>query len=434
MRGGQLYCEDVALDRIAAEHGTPAYVYSAASIRDAFRRLDRAFRGTPHHLCYSVKANSNRAILKLLAREGSYFDIVSGGELYRLQQAGISPKRVVFSGVGKTREEMRAALKAGIVLFNVESGAEVAMLAEEAARLRKPAAAGLRVNPDVAAGGHPHISTGARSHKFGVDWDEAERLYLAFGNSRWIRWQGVSAHIGSQILSLKPFREAANRVADFVRRMKAHGVALKYFDFGGGVGIQYTDEQPVSLSDYARTLSKIVRSVRCHLLLEPGRVIAGPAGVLLTRVILTKENRGKSFVVIDAAMNDFMRPALYGATHPITPAKLQTRKSKLDPGVQITLSEETLRERELRFSNPPVRPCDVVGPVCETGDSFLQDWPMPQVDEGDLLAIWGAGAYGSVGASNYNTRPRPAEVLVEGSRFRVVRRRESLADLTRHES
>jgi diaminopimelate decarboxylase len=405
-RGGEVCCEGVPLSRIAEAAGTPAYVYSAASIRDAWRRLDRAFARLPHTICYSVKANSNRAVLQLLARIGSSFDIVSGGELYRLQRAGVSPQRVVFSGVGKAREEIRAALRAGILLFNVESEAELEMLSEEAARLRTVAPAGLRVNPDVAAGGHPHIATGARGHKFGVDWDEAARLYLRFRGSRWIEWRGISAHIGSQILRLAPFRQAAGRVAAFVRRLHGWGIPIEYFDFGGGIGIQYTRENPLSLAAYARALAAIVRPLGCRLLLEPGRVIVGPAGVLLTRVVLSKQNRGKRFVVVDAAMNDFMRPALYGAVHPITPIAAR-----------------------------PVggQRADIVGPVCESGDCFVQDWPLGRVAPGDLLAIWGTGAYGAVGASNYNSRPRPPEVLVEGSRFRLVRRREAVTGLPRGE-
>ncbi len=446
----RVYCEGVPLSRIAEAAGTPVYVYSAASIRDAYRRLDRAFAGLPHALCYSVKANSNLSILRLLARLGSSFDIVSGGELYRLQRAGVSPKRVVFSGVGKTREEMRAALRAGIMLFNVESEAELEMLAEEAARLRVVAPAGLRVNPDVAAGGHPHISTGARSHKFGVDWDDARRLYLEWQNSKWVRWEGISAHIGSQILSVRPFAQAAERLAAFVRALAWRGIRLRYFDFGGGVGVRYTREEPLRLADYARVLKQAVRAASpgrgkgMTLLLEPGRVIVGPAGVLLTRVLLTKRNRGKSFVVVDAAMNDFMRPALYGATHPITRAqdtelrtqnetgrKMEKGKGKtgsVDSAFSLLRSALKPTSHESRVTNH-----DIVGPICETGDCFLQDWPLGPTQAGDLLIIWGAGAYGSVAASNYNSRPRPPEVLVEGSRFRLVRRREPLLSLPRGE-
>ncbi|MBI3663290.1 MAG: diaminopimelate decarboxylase [Acidobacteria bacterium] len=409
-RGGELHCEHVALKAIADRVGTPAYVYSGAAITAAYRSLDRAFagpRGVPHTICYSVKANSNLSVLRLLARLGSGFDIVSGGELHRLRRAGVSPKKIVFSGVGKTREEIREAIRAGILLFNVESEAELEILAAEAARLRRAAPAGIRVNPDVEAGGHPHISTGHHRHKFGVDWDDARRLYFAHKGSRWIHWQGISAHIGSQILSPAPFRRAIARLADFVRELSRAGVPLQYLDFGGGIGVRYSAEDPLDVRDYAAVVARTVRPLGCHLLLEPGRVIVGPAGVLLTRVLYTKQNRGKTFVVVDAAMNDMIRPALYGAVHPITVAR-------------------ALRPR----SSSRV---DIVGPVCETGDCFLQDWPFGEVNYGDLLVLWGAGAYGFVAASNYNSRPRPAEVLVERSRFRVIRRRESLSDLIRGE-
>lgn len=405
---GEMHCESVALRDVAVRFGTPTYVYSSAAIRQNYRGLDSAFSRWPHTLCYSVKANSNLSILRLLARLGSGFDIVSGGELYRLQRAGVSPRRVVFSGVGKTHEEVREALRAGILLFNVESEAELEMLAAEAARLRCRAPAGLRLNPDVAAGGHPHISTGQKHHKFGVDWDDARRLYRAWRDARWIRWQGISAHIGSQILSVAPFRRAAQRLSRFALGLQREGIPLKYFDFGGGLGIRYTAEQPLAVREYARALLDAVRPIGCRLLLEPGRSIVGPAGVLLTRVLLTKQSRGKRFIVVDAAMNDLMRPALYGATHPITPAT----------GTGIH----------------PVQPrADIVGPVCESGDCFLRDWPIGEVHVGDLLIIWGAGAYGFAIANNYNSRPRPAEVLVEGARTSLIRRRESPRDLLRGE-
>jgi diaminopimelate decarboxylase len=418
----EVCCEGVPLSRIAESTGTPVYVYSAASIRDAYRRLDRAFAGLPHSLCYSVKANSNLSILRLLARLGSRFDIVSGGELYRLQRAGISPQRVVFSGVGKSREEMRAALRAGILVFNVESEAELEMLAGEASRLRVVAPAGLRVNPDVSAGGHPHISTGARSHKFGVDWEDARRLYLEWQNSRWIRWEGISAHIGSQILSVRPFAQAAERLAAFARTLAWRGIALRYFDFGGGVGIRYTREQPLRLADYARVLKHAVRAASAgpagsaarrpplRLLLEPGRVLLGPAGVLLTRVLLTKQNRGKSFVVVDAAMNDFLRPALYHATHPITHAERSEGSGARGEGRGGRTQNAELRTQTMAIKNHDssiITRHDVVGPICETGDCFLQDWPLGEARSGDLLILWGAGAYGSVAASHYNSRPRP---------------------------
>jgi diaminopimelate decarboxylase len=415
-RKGVLHCEGADVESVAARFGTPTYLYSSAAIRANYRALDSAFTRWRHTLCYSVKANSNLSILRLLARLGSGFDIVSGGELYRLQRAGVSPRRLVFSGVGKTREELREALRAGILLFNVESEAELEMLAEEAARLRRPAPAGLRLNPDVAAGGHPHISTGQKHHKFGVDWDDARRLYRAWRGSRWIRWQGISAHIGSQILSVRPFRRAAQRLSRFALELKRDGIALRYFDFGGGLGIRYTSEHALPAREYARALLDAVRPTGCRLLLEPGRSIVGPAGVLLTRVILTKQTRGKRFIVVDAAMNDLMRPALYDATHPITPAQ---SPNHISPDHQSLVRRTDL--------------ADIVGPVCETGDCFLKDWPIGEVHAGDLLVIWGVGAYGFAIANNYNSRPRPAEVLVEASRARLIRRRESVNNLASFE-
>ncbi len=406
-RSRSLHCEAVPLGRIAARVGTPAYVYSSRAIVGAYRAMDRGLASVPHTICYSLKANSNRSILRLLASLGSGFDIVSGGELYCLQRAGISPARVVFSGVGKSREEMREALRAGIRLFNVESQAELETLAGEAARLGKAAPAAIRINPDVMAGGHPHISTGHHQHKFGMDWPDAWRLYLAFRSSPWIAWRGISAHIGSQILSLSPFRSALRRLAKCVWELARAGVRLRYLDFGGGLGVRYARERPVSIAQYARQVASLVGPLGCHLLLEPGRCIVAPAGVLLTRVLYTKRNRGKSFVIVDAAMNDLLRPALYGAVHWVSPAE----------------------------SNGawPRQRVDVVGPVCETGDCFVRDWPLPPVQPGDLLVLWTAGAYGFTLSSNYNRRRRPAEVLVESGSFRVIRRRESFSDLLRGE-
>lgn len=419
-RAGRVRCEGVALERIAASVGTPAYVYSRASIQTAYRRLDTAFRSLPHTICYAVKANSNLSILRLFARLGSSFDIVSGGELYRLRSVGVPGDRIVFSGVGKTVEEIREALRARILLLNVESEAELELVAREAARLGRPAPAAIRVNPDVAAGGHPHISTGHHRHKFGVDWADARRMYLGWKDSRWIRWQGISAHIGSQILSVAPFRRAVARLAGYVRELAGQGIALRYFDFGGGIGIRYADEQPPDLGAYARAVAGAIRPLGCHLLLEPGRVLVGSAGVLLTRVLYTKRTRGKDFVVVDAAMNDFMRPALYGALHPITKAV----EGKAVGALRLSRAQSR--------DAAPLR-ADIVGPVCETSDCFLHDWPIGNVQVGDLLILWGTGAYGFVSATNYNSRPRPAEVLVEGRRFRIIRRRESRADLLRGE-
>lgn len=413
-RHNALYCEGVALAQIAARTGTPAYIYSRAAIESAYRSLDaaltRAPHAVPHSICYAVKANSNLAVLRVLARLGSSFDVVSGGEIYRLRQIGVPGNRIVFSGVGKTREEIREAFRARILLFNVESAGELELLASEASRAKLRAPASIRVNPDVAAGAHPKISTGRHQHKFGLDWPEALRLYRAHRASRAVEWQGISAHIGSQILRVDPYLRALRRMAVWVRQLRAEGIALRYLDAGGGLGIRYVDERPFSAAQYAAAVTRAVAPTGCHLLIEPGRYIVGPAGVLLMRVLYTKSAPGKNFVIVDAAMNDFMRPALYGAAHPITPVVTRSGSSA----------------RRIR--------ADIVGPVCETGDCFLQDWQIEEPREGDLLTLWGAGAYGFVESSNYNARPRPAEVLVEGSRFRIVRKRESRADLLRGES
>jgi diaminopimelate decarboxylase len=356
-----------------------------------------------------------------LAELGSGFDIVSGGELHHLGRIGVRGDRIVFSGVGKNRYEIREALnyrsregggRKGILLFNAESEAELEILVEEAARLvgrggERPAAA-IRVNPDVQAGGHPHIATGLREHKFGLEWAEAKRLYLAHKDSKWIQWRGISAHIGSQIMTLVPFRRALARLGRFIHELRRSQIELRYLDVGGGLGVRYSDQKPPTRTEYARLVEIMVRGLGVHLLLEPGRSIIAPAGILLTRVVYTKTNRGKTFVVVDAAMNDLMRPALYGAIHPITKTSRQRLESK-DGRKRV----------------------DIVGPVCETGDCFLRDWPLGQVKAGDLLAIWAAGAYGMSQASNYNARRRPAEVLVEGKRVRLIRRRETRDDLLR---
>lgn len=422
-RTGALYCEGVALASIADSVGTPAYVYSRASIEAAYRGLDRAFGSLPHTLCYAMKANSNLSVLRVLARLGSSFDVVSGGELDRLGRIGVPGNRIVFSGVGKTRDEIREALRytgegsrqSGILMFNVESGAELEVLLGESARHvsaggARPGVA-IRVNPDVRAGGHPHIATGAHEHKFGVAWAAARDLYLIHKNSPWIAWRGITAHLGSQIFSVKPYRQALARLASYVRDLAQNGVRLEYIDIGGGLGIRYTDESALPQAVYAKALAEIVRPLGCRLIIEPGRALVGPAGVLLTRVLYVKQNPAKTFVVVDAAMNDLIRPVLYGATHPITPA---------------------IRATKAGAAAKPSR-VDVVGPVCETGDFLARDWPLAPVKPGDLLVVWAAGAYSFAQSSNYNARRRPAEVLVEGRRFRIARRREKYDDLVRGE-
>ena len=411
-RRGGVFCEGVSLEQIAEKVGTPAYVYSRAAVQTAYRELDQALTkalgDNPHTICYAVKANSNLSVLRLLARMGSSFDIVSGGELERLRRAGVPAGRVVFSGVGKSSEEIREGLRAGIFLFNVESPAELELLAREASRTGRRAAASIRVNPDVVAGAHPHIATGRKHHKFGVDWEQARKLYQAYRKSKWIEWRGIGSHVGSQVLSLAPYRQALAKLASYVQDLAAHGIPLRYLDMGGGLGVRYTTERPPGFAAYAQTLASQTRRLGCHILIEPGRAIVARAGVLLMRVLYTKETRGKKFVVTDAAMNDFMRPALYGATHPITAIVRKKRRRKMQNVA-------------------------IVGPVCETGDVFLDSWPLGDVEEGDVLALWGAGAYGSVMTSNYNSRPRPVEVIVEGKRFRIIRKREKTTDIMRGE-
>ncbi len=408
VRSHQLCCERVELAKLARRWGTPLYVYSAGTIRRRFRELDRAFRSTAHTLCYAVKANSNLALLRLLAHMGAGFDVVSGGELERVLRAHrAAAASVVFSGVGKTAAEMDAALAAGILMFNLESEGELELLAERAARARRRARVALRVNPDVPAETHPYISTGRRQHKFGVPLRAARALYRRAARSRWLEVAGVSVHIGSQILSPAPFRAALTRVARLVRELASDGHAIRYVDAGGGLGISYRGERSASFRDYAAAIVKPLRGLGVHLLLEPGRAIVGPAGVLLARVLYLKQSGRKRFLVLDAGMNDLLRPALYNAWHQIVPVERARR---------------------------PLTTYDVVGPVCETGDFLALDRRLPELRLGELVAILDAGAYGMVQASNYNSRPRPAEVLVEGAAARLIRRRETASDLIRLES
>jgi diaminopimelate decarboxylase len=375
--------------------------------------FQHAFRKVPHTVCFSVKANSNLGILRLLAHTGCGFDVVSAGELQRvLHVSRRAARHVVFSGVGKTAEEMKAALKAGIMLFNVESESELWVLAESAARLKQIARIALRVNPDVPAETHPYISTGLHQHKFGVPIAVARRLYAQASGIRSLSIAGVSVHIGSQITDVRPFGEALVRVAELVKQLRADGHCIDFVDAGGGLGIAYEERNLPDFEDYVAEYSEAVlrplRGLKVHLLLEPGRSILGPAGALLTRVLYKKTNGAKKFLVVDAAMNDLIRPSLYNAYHEI--AKVEWKEGS-------SLSETV----------------DVVGPVCETGDFFARGRELPKCEEGDLFAILDAGAYGMVLASNYNTRPRPAEVLVEGKSVKVIRRRETITNLLRNE-
>jgi diaminopimelate decarboxylase len=402
--------EKIAAEDLARRFGTPLYAYSATALRERYSIFDRAFGRAPHTVCYSVKANSNLSILKFLAKLGSGFDVVSGGELERVLTAEKkAAKKVVFSGVGKTAPEMDAAIRAGILLFNIESESELELLAERAAKLRKTTRLAFRVNPDVPAQTHPYISTGLREHKFGVPIADAPLLYAQAASYKWLEPAGVSVHIGSQITDVSPFQATMERVAALVRNLRAQGHDIRLVDAGGGLGIVYRDETTdlktfqASAQKYAASLLPPLRELGVHLLLEPGRAIIGPAGALLTRVQYSKKNGNKTFLIVDAAMNDLLRPSLYGAYHEIVAAEVKSRGSKK---------------------------VDVVGPVCETGDFFARDRELPEASEGDLLAILDAGAYGMALSSNYNTRPRPAEVLVEGSWAKVIRRRETFNDLT----
>ncbi len=413
-KDGALHCDGVPVARLAEKYGTPLYVYSATTIRERYRVFDRAFGRTSHTICYSVKANSNLSILKLLATFGCGFDVVSGGELQRVLHADRGAvKRVVFSGVGKTIAEIDLALRAGILMFNVESESELATVAERAARSKKRARVALRVNPDVAADTHPYISTGLHQHKFGVPVDEARALYQRAGQEKYLEVAGVSAHIGSQILDITAFTDAMTRLAELVRELRTAALPIRYLDAGGGLGIQYhhderTDDFPTRSSKYARAVLQPLRGLKLHLVLEPGRAIVGPAGALVTRVVYHKRNNSKQFLVVDAAMNDLIRPSLYGAYHEIV---------KVEAAAADNISHY-----------------DVVGPICETGDFFGRDRELPPTAEGELLAILDTGAYGMAISSNYNTRPRAAEVLVDGKSVRVIRRRETIKDMFRQES
>jgi diaminopimelate decarboxylase len=408
-----LYCDRVALSALAERYGTPLYVYSASGIRQRTAAFESAFRKVSHSICYSVKANSNLSVLGMLAKMGCGFDVVSGGELERVLRADKrAARKVVFSGVGKSREEMQAALKAGILLFNVESASELLVLADCASQARTLAPIALRVNPDVSAKTHPYISTGLHEHKFGIPISHARELYRQASQSKYLRVDGVSVHIGSQITDVQPFSDAMERVAELVRELRADGHKIAYIDAGGGLGISYEGADSSAFSkrvvQYAQALLRPLRGMKLHLLVEPGRSIVGPAGALLTRILYKKTNGSKKFLVVDAGMNDLIRPSLYQAHHEIIPV----------------ITSPHGRKQEI---------VDVVGPVCETGDFFARDRDMREAKEGDLLAILDTGAYGMALASNYNTRRKPAEVLVDGKSAKLIRRRETTSELWRNE-
>ncbi len=408
-REGELYCEDVPVNRIAKEVGTPCYIYSHATLVKHFHAYDSAFSNVPHVIAFAMKANSNLAVLRLMAREGSGVDIVSGGELYRALKAGVPPNKIVFAGVGKNPEEIRSALKADILMFNVESPAELYAIDEVAASMGRKARVALRINPDIDPKTHPYISTGLKKSKFGISADRALEEFKLASSLKHIDVVGVHKHIGSQLTEVTPFVEALKKVLQLVEVLKSSGIGIRYVNIGGGLGITYSDETPPLPQDLADAITPLIRDLKCVLIMEPGRVIVGNAGILVTRLLYMKDGEAKRFMIVDAAMNDLIRPSLYGAYHEIRPVR------------------ETA-------ANAPKHMVDVVGPVCESGDFLAKDREMPDAKAGDLLAVMSAGAYGFVMASNYNSRPRVAEVLVKGGEIHVIRGRESYEDLVRGES
>jgi diaminopimelate decarboxylase len=405
-RRGVLHAEAVPLAAIAESVGTPTYVYSTATLTRHFRVVSEAFGAHPHLICYSVKANSTLAVLRLFAEAGGGFDIVSGGELARVRQAGGEAVKTVFAGVGKTLEEMEQALAAGLLMFNVESAEELEALDAAGRRQGRRAPFALRVNPDVDARTHRYIATGLKTSKFGVPFEEAVALYARARKMKGLRAVGLDCHIGSQLTSAAPMRAALSKVAGLYRSLNQQGHKLEHLDIGGGLGITYADEKPPSPEEYARTVLEAAEGTGAHLILEPGRSLVGNAGVLLTRVLYRKQTPSKTFVVVDAGMNDLIRPALYEAHHALQPVVKRRGKA-----VEV----------------------DVVGPVCESSDVLARARPLVLPRQGELYAVMSAGAYGMSMASNYNSRPRPAEVLVEGEAWRVVREREKPEDLWRGE-
>ncbi len=406
-RGDELCCEEVPVREIAAQVGTPFYLYSHATLTRHMEAFTSSFASVPHLVCYSIKANSNLAVLKTFVNRGSGFDIVSGGELFRAMKSGCDPKKIVYSGVGKKDYEIEEALNADILMFNVESSQELETINEVAGRLGKKAGIAIRVNPDVDPQTHPYISTGMKKAKFGINIGQALEDYRRAAKMPNLEVIGVDCHIGSQLTKVSPFVDAVKKVRELVEALRGEGHNIRYLDLGGGLGITYKDENPPSPADYAEAIIEAVRGLDVTLVFEPGRVIAGNAGILVTKVLFVKEGETKNFVIVDAAMNDLARPALYGSYQGIQAVNRAVKKT-------IT--------------------ADVVGPICESGDFMAQDREIPALRQGDLAAVTSAGAYGFTMSSNYNSRPRVPEVMVKGDRVMVVRERETYEDLVRGES
>ncbi len=401
-RDGTLFAEDVSITNLAREYGTPLYVYSAATFTRHFKAFDSAFDGLDHLTCYSVKANSNLSVLKLLAGLGAGMDIVSGGELFRALKAGVSPDKIVYSGVGKRAAEIREALDAGILWFNVESGAELLEIIEVARSVGKVARVSFRINPDVDPQTHPYISTGMKKNKFGLDIEHSLKAYAMCADLENIEPIGMDCHIGSQLTSIEPFKEALQKLLDFYGKLKDMGIDIKYLDLGGGLGITYDEEAPPHPTEFGQALKDMLADVPLKVILEPGRVIAGNSGILVTEVVYTKSNPSRNFLIVDAAMNDLVRPSLYGSYHRIAEVEPKGREAML---------------------------YDVVGPICESSDFLARERDLPAVEQGELLAVFSAGAYGFSMSSNYNSRPRACELLVDGEKVIVARKRETYDDL-----
>jgi diaminopimelate decarboxylase len=411
----ELYCEDVPVADLAAKYGTPLYVYSQAAFTDTLKALQTEFAALEPLVCYSVKANSNLGVLKAMAKAGSGFDVVSEGELFRVKEAGGSPGKTVFAGVGKTDEEIRAGLEAGVLMFNVESEAELDAIVRVASTIGKVAPIALRINPDVDPKTHRYISTGKKESKFGMDIDRSLRLAERIRGIASVSMIGMHMHIGSQITSVEPYAGAAAKGVEIIEKLRAMGHPVAWYNFGGGFGIAYRGNEARQISEFAKVIVPAIKSTGCRIAMEPGRVIAGNAGLLVSKVIFTKQSGEKRFLIQDAAMNDLIRPALYESFHRIWPVKVPSGF----PAPPVDYEGEI----------PGTAPWDVVGPICESGDFLAKDRALPTLDRDDLLAVFSAGAYGMVMASNYNTRPRAAEVLVHGNAARLVRRRETYDDL-----
>lgn len=408
-KNGELCCETVRVADIAKKFGTPVYIYSTRTLIDHYRKIKEAFGSIRPLICFSMKANSNLAILKLLAREGAGMDVVSGGELYKALKVGVNPKKIVYAGVGKTEAEIATAIKAGIFFFNVESIKELSLIEQVASSLKRQVNVSLRVNPDVDPYTHKFITTGKRINKFGLDIKICEEIFLQTCFFPHLRLIGLHVHIGSQIKDPRPYILAIKKVSTLIRRLRKKRIALKYFNIGGGLAIIYRDERPQTAQEFARAILPLLNKIKLKIILEPGRFIAGNSGILVTKVLYLKETLNKNFAIVDAGMNDLIRPSLYGAYHQIFP-------------VQKT---QDVKYKTKRY--------DIVGPICESADFLATNRVMPVLHAEDLLAVMGTGAYGFTMSSNYNSRPRAAEVLVNKDRFALVRRRESYSDLTRHE-